>query len=308
MSHPGYSASERFVFILRLYPLFFLTTLLISGCMTSSKQKSTTIRPSGDSDRKQTEPVEKGIRQYNTLGDTGLTVSDIGFGCGSLTDPAAVQYALDRGINYFDTAEVYAGGRSESAIGQVAAKHRSEMIICTKLVMNGNTKKDEVIERLDGCLERLQTDYCDILMIHEGNRDAVNNPEIFAAFDQLKADGKIRFTGISHHGPDLPGELRPIIETRKVDVILCAYDPVQYPELPEVLQEAHEKGIGLVGMKVLSSARKVDLEEFTSGRYQFHHAALRWGLKTSTMHCLIPSINFIEQVDEYIFVSGAGNE
>jgi len=237
-----------------------------------------------------------------------LKVSDIGFGAGGTTNPAVIKYALDTGINFFDTAESYAGGRSESAIGEIAAGHRDKMVICTKLNMNGNTKKEEIFTRLDGCLERLRTDYCDILMIHAGNRDAVDNPEVFAAFEQLKKDGKIRFTGLSHHGPNMVEELRPIIEEDKVDVILCSWDPVEYPDLPDLLAKAHEKGIGLVGMKVLSAAQRADIEEFESGEYPFHQAALRWALKTSTMHTLIPSINFYDQVDEFIAASGAGRE
>lgn len=277
-----------------LFTLFVM--LIVSGCSGPVKKVTITEKPS------------PGIRQYNELGRTGLKVSDIGFGAGSTTDPAVIRYALDLGINYFDTAESYAGGRSERAIGEVAAGRREEMIICTKLDMNGNTKQEEIFTRLDGCLERLQTDYCDILMIHAGNRDAVNNPEIYSAFDQLKKDGKIRFTGVSHHGPNLAEELRPIIEKNKVDVILCSWDPFDNPGLPEILEVAHEKGIGIVGMKMFSSAKKADLEEFESGKYPFHISALRWALKTSTMQTLIPSMNFYDQVDEYISVSGAGQE
>ena len=278
-----------------------LAGFLVSGCAAPQKKDVTPIDTI-------TETVTSGIRHYNILGGTGLRVSDIGLGGGGTTDPTVVQYALDMGINYFDTAENYAGGRSESAIGQVAAQHREKMIICTKLYMDGNTSKEDVFTRFDGCLERLQTDYCDILMIHTGNREAVENPEIWAAFEELKTAGKIHFTGVSHHGPNLGEELRPLIEENKVDVILCSFDPVGNPGLGEALAEAHARGIGLVAMKVLSSARKTTLEEFESGEYPFHQAALRWALKNSPMHTLIPSINFLEQVDEYSAVSGAGRE
>jgi predicted aldo/keto reductase-like oxidoreductase len=249
---------------------------------------------------------EPHIRQYNPLGNTGLMVSDIGFGAGATTDPAVVQYALDMGINYFDTAEGYGQGRSEKAIGAVAAEHRDKMIICSKLAMNGQTTQAEIYERVNGCLERLQTDYIDILMIHTGNKDAVDNPEIFKAFEQLKADKKIHFTGISNHGPNLTTSLKPIVESRKVDVILCSYDPVTYPDLPDLIAKSREKGIGLIGMKVLSSARGTELEEFTSGSYPFHLAAVRWALKTSHMDTLIPSINVMDQIDDFISVSGYG--
>jgi aryl-alcohol dehydrogenase-like predicted oxidoreductase len=248
------------------------------------------------------------VRQYNILGKTGLKVSDIGFGAGGTTDPALIEYALDMGINYFDTAESYARGQSETAIGVVAAKRRDEMVICTKLDMDGNTTKDDVLTRLDACLERLQTDYVDILMIHGGAREAVENPEIYAAFDELKNQGKIHFTGVSHHGPSIAEEMMMVIEEGKLDVILCSFDPVGDPEIPPMLEAALEKGIGLVAMKVFPSARTAELPEFTSGSQPFHLAALRWALQESGMHCVIVSLGMMDQVDEYLMASGAAQE
>ena len=237
---------------------------------------------------------------YNKLGDTGLKVSAIGVGAAMTTDPAVIAYALDNGINYFDTAESYGRGKSETAIGAVAAERRDEMVICTKLVMDGQTTREDVFRRFAASLERLQTDYADILMIHGGNRDAVENPEIHAAFAKLKEEGKIRFTGVSHHGPNLTAELRPIVEGRKVDVILCAYDPVEYPDLPELLETAEKKGMGIIAMKVFTSARKANLEEFTSGAYPFSMSALRWALRDEYVDSSIISINLMDQIDEYL--------
>jgi aryl-alcohol dehydrogenase-like predicted oxidoreductase len=248
------------------------------------------------------------VRHYNVLGRTGLRVSDIGLGAGGVTDPALVEYALDVGINYIDTAENYAGGASETAIGMVAAERRDEMVICTKLYMDETTTQEEVFARVDSCLARLQTDYVDILMIHTGNAGAMGNEEIFAAFDALKAQGKIHFTGVSHHGPNIAAELMPVIEADRLDVILCSYDPIGDPEIPAMLAAAREKGIGLVAMKVFTSARAAELPEFTSGAQPFHLAALRWALKTSGMHTVLASLSMLDQVDEYLLASGAGAE
>ena len=235
-------------------------------------------------------------------------MSDIGFGAGATSDPAVVQYALDKGINYFDTAEGYGRGSSESTIGKVAAEHRDRMIICTKLGLNGKTKKHEVLEKYDACLKRLQTTYCDILMIHGANKDAVDNPEIFAAFDELKQEGKIKFTGVSCHGPQLVKMLQPLVTENKVDVLLLSYDPEGEPELPRLLKEANEKGIGIVAMKVFQSTKKDDLPELKSGLFTFPIAALRRVLKDKMVHTSLISMNLMEQVDEYIITSGAGME
>ncbi|MFC2172669.1 aldo/keto reductase [Acidobacteriota bacterium] len=262
----------------------------------------TTYATSGKTDKTQQPPT--GVKRFNMLGNTGLKVSEIGLGAGGLTDPVLVKYSLDNGINYFDTAETYARGKSESAIGEVAAKDRKRMIICTKLNMNGETKQKEILKRYEKSLQRLQTSYSDILMIHGGNKDAVDNPEIYAAFDQLKKEKKLRFTGVSHHGPNMTKELWPIVKNRKVDVILLSYDPAEYADLKDLLKAAEDKGIGLVAMKVFSSARKAELKEFKSGLFPFDQAALRWVLKDPYIDVTIPSMNVLDQIDEYVKASG----
>jgi predicted aldo/keto reductase-like oxidoreductase len=287
--------------ILRVTPrIGLLGALALTFCTGFSAAQAPPASAAGD-ERPQ-------VRHYNVLGRTGLRVSDISFGAGNVSDPALIEYALDRGINYFDTAESYGRQRSESAIGQVAARRRGEMVICTKFEMNEQTTVEEMFTRLDACLGRLQTNYVDVLMVHGGSSEALHNEAVFAAFDSLKQAGKIHFCGVSHHGPNISGELMPLIEANKIDVILCSYDPVGDPGLPAMLAAAREKGIGLVAMKVITSAQKAELPEFTSGRYPFHIAALRWGLQTSGMHCLIPSMNMMDQVDEYLLASGAANE
>ena len=100
-------------------------------------------------------------------------------------------------------------------------------------------------------------------------------------------------------------DLRPIVEDRKVDVILLSYDPIEYPDLPDLLKKAKEKGIGIVAMKVFTNARKAELSEFKSGLRPFHEAALRWVLQDPYVDCAITSMNVIDQIDEYIKVSGA---
>ncbi len=253
----------------------------------------------------QSAPTEPKVLHHNMLGATGLRVSDIGFGAGSLTDPALVEYALDLGITYFDTAEDYGRGQSETAIGQVAARRRGEMVICTKLGVDGNTTEEDVFRKMDASLQRLQTTYVDVLMIWGGDRAALDNPAVLSAFAKLKEQGKARFTGVSHHGPNMVADLKPLVEAGRVDVILCSYDPVGEPELPELLAAAREKGIGLVAMKVLPSARRAELPEFQSGAYPFHLAAVRWALRTSGMHSILVSFAMPDQIDEFLAVSGA---
>ncbi|MFZ0255070.1 MAG: aldo/keto reductase, partial [Gammaproteobacteria bacterium] len=71
------------------------------------------------------------IRQYVRLGRTGFKISDIGFGSASSSDPALVRYALDRGVNYFDTAESYRFGYSEEAMGAALLGVRDKVILAS---------------------------------------------------------------------------------------------------------------------------------------------------------------------------------
>lgn len=244
------------------------------------------------------------IKKYNILGRTGLKVSDIGLGAGGTTDPSVIDYALDLGINYFDTAEGYGQGKSEETVGKVAKTRRDKMVICTKLGMDGNTKQEDVLTRFEDCLKRMQTTYADVLMVHSGNKDALDNDNILEAFTKLKKDGKIKFTGVSHHGPNLTTELKPVIEKNFFDVFLVSYDPDNYADYETFLKATEEKKIGMVAMKVVSSAQKEKLEEFTSGKFPFHHAAVRRVLREPRMHTSILSMNIMDQVEEFVKMSG----
>ena len=94
-------------------------------------------------------PTEPRIRGHATLGRTGLSVSDISFGSSRMTDPDLVRHALDRGIDYFDTAEDYRGGRSEEAIGQALRGVRDRVTITSK-TMAGAGETRAVLRRQAG--------------------------------------------------------------------------------------------------------------------------------------------------------------
>jgi uncharacterized protein len=256
-----------------------------------------------------TSPAGEGsgrIRQYRDLGKTGLKVSDIGLGAASISDPAVIQYALDLGVTYFDTAEGYGRGRSESTIGKVAAKSRNKMVICTKFEMDGKTTVQDMVTKCEASLKRLQTTQVDILMVHGGDPDALKNEAVFKGFEQLKKEGKIRFSGVSHHGPGITTDLMPIVKEKKVDVVLSSFDPITYPDLADFYKVAETSGVGLVAMKVFQSARKAKLDEFKSGKLPFDQAALKWALQDPWLDCVLASANTLDQLDEYLKMSGSG--
>lgn len=120
---------------------------------------------------------------------------------------AFLHAALEQGANYFDHADIYAGGKSEEIFGQAVKEDssikREDLIIQSKCgICKGfyDLSKKHIIESVDGSLKRLQTDYLDVLLIHRP--DALIEPEeVASAFDGLEKSGKVRHFGVSNHKP-----------------------------------------------------------------------------------------------------------
>lgn len=140
-----------------------------------------------------------------------LPVSSIAMGCmrldGAKEAPdRVIGTALDLGINFFDHADIYGGGRCEEVFGGYLAANpslREKIIIQTKCgIRNGffDFSKEHILASVDASLRRLQTDYIDILLLHRP--DTLMEPEEVAeAFDILEQSGKVRMFGVSNHNP-----------------------------------------------------------------------------------------------------------
>lgn len=150
------------------------------------------------------------------LGDSGIEVSEIGFGLWAaggdawgLTDDQmildAIDYSLDRGVNFYDTADVYGGGHSEELLAQALKGRRDEFVVATKIGwfdFDGEEGKsaystvDKLTAGVESNLERLGTDYIDVIQSHIDFRDPTM--EIFLeGFQQLQKSGKVRAYGVS---------------------------------------------------------------------------------------------------------------
>ncbi|MDQ0222478.1 aldo/keto reductase [Streptococcus moroccensis] len=143
------------------------------------------------------------------LGQSDLEVSRLALGCMRLAGvdlekaKEVIKTSLDLGINFFDHADIYGGGQSEVLFGQAIKElgvKREDIIIQSKCgIRRGffDFSKDYILESVDGILERLQTDYLDVLVLHRP--DALLEPEEVAeAFNVLKASGKVRHFGLSN--------------------------------------------------------------------------------------------------------------
>ena len=250
-------------------------------------------------------PQESGIREYRRLGRTGFQASDIGFGTGNLDNANVLAVALDLGVNYIDTAEHYVNGRAESTIGEVMGdRDRSSLFITTKInvshaaVSRGRDSKEGIKERFRQCLARMRTDYADCLMIHLTPSVAMVAHEGFhAAFQELKAEGRVRFLGLSNHGMQhavyggIEESMEDVIgaaaQDGRFDVALFVYNFLQKEQGERIIEACRGKDMGVTLMKtdpvgigsILGERLEGDLEagrQVSEARERVVRDYLRW--------------------------------
>jgi aryl-alcohol dehydrogenase-like predicted oxidoreductase len=149
--------------------------------------------------------------EFRRLGASGLKVSEVGLGCNNFgmrieqaeTD-AVVGAALDAGINFFDTADIYGGQRSEAMLGLALGARRHEIVLASKFAMPTGAGHDQrggsrryVIQAAEASLKRLGTDYIDLYQMHQPDPDTPIE-ETLRALDDLVTAGKVRYIGNSN--------------------------------------------------------------------------------------------------------------
>ncbi len=246
------------------------------------------------------------IRRFNNLGNTGLKISDVSCGAISLFEPNVLRYAYECGVNYFDTAEGYLRTRSESFIGQALKDVKHKVVICTKYVYNPNEKieKSKIIERVEASLKRLQRDYIDLAFIHnvDNIEPFIKNEEFLSAYETLKRDGKIRFTGFSTHNAKLT--LKQALDSEFVQAVLVIYNHMEGKEIEPLIAEVRKKGIGVIAMKVFAGGTQGNLKALVSERQSYPQAAIRWVLSNPNIDACIPTMSSYSHVEEYVAASG----
>lgn len=195
-----------------------------------------------------------------TFGKTGEEVSILGYGGGSqfMKMPDGewephLEYAFNAGINYFDTASTYGGDTdkpSESRFGEIIPPFRDKILLLTKIHERDPDKAKAEFER---SLNRLKTDYVDILLIHAITpEDLVGDIEsgVYQLVQELKAQKSVRFIGFS--SMDSAERSKELIEKLDFDITLLAMNPTKYGNFSQVaLPAAREKNLGVIAMKVM---------------------------------------------------------
>ncbi len=267
------------------------------------------------------------IKAYRPLGRTGIRISDISFGAADLRTPSVVLRALDRGINFLDTAPVY--GPSEDVIGQALKrwKRRNEVFIASKFGFNSNvppgghaipyegilhagSPKEHYIMSVENSLRRLGVDHLDVVYVHAlgGDRDEsaernrISHPALFEAVDELKRAGKMRYLAVSSHGPHKMETLMfEAVRSGNYDVIMPSFNFMKFPRVPDLIKEAKQRGMGVIAMKTLGGAKdtRISLDPGP-----FEQAAFKWVLKHREVDGLVISFNSVGQFDRYLPASG----
>ena len=200
------------------------------------------------------------------LGDSGIRASRVGLGCnnfGARVDlegtGAVVEAALDAGVTFFDTAEIYGnGGDSERFLGEVLDGRRHQVVVASKFGWGEETGDGsaETIQRaIDGSLERLRTDYLDLYYLHKPD-PGTPIAETLGALDELVTKGKVRAIGCSNFSAELLAEADRVareLGTARFTVLQNHYSLLERGDDEAVLPLCRELGISYIPYFPLAS-------------------------------------------------------
>jgi aryl-alcohol dehydrogenase-like predicted oxidoreductase len=178
--------------------------------------------------------------EYRPLGRTGLQVTPLCLGAmmfGAWGNPdheesiAVIHAAVDAGLNFIDTADVYSAGESEAIVGEALAGRRDDVVLATKVHgsmgqdpnMSGNSRR-WIIRECEASLRRLQTDYIDLYQIHRPSPDT-DIDETLGALSDLVHQGKVRYLGSSTFPPSAIVEAQWVAERRGRERFVCEQPP-----------------------------------------------------------------------------------
>ncbi len=272
------------------------------------------VRPPYKAKQSRAEWAGSRVVEYRRLGRTGVRVSDISLGSGSSTGgrqrPEVVREAIERGINYFDTAPDYSDAGSERRFGEAMKGVRNGMFLATKFCtpqghLPPGSPVAAYLEAVEGSLSRLQTDWVDLVHVHSCNSvERLMDENAHEAFDRLREQGKVRFLGVSTHTPNLAVVANAAIDSGRFDVMMLAYHHGAWPTLGAIIDRAAANDVGIVAMKTLRGGMHKGLDWSREERDSFTQASFKWVLSNPSVSCLVISLWESGQLDEFLYASG----
>ncbi|WP_188454935.1 aldo/keto reductase [Virgibacillus oceani] len=291
---------------------------------------------------------------YRQLGKTDLTISELSFGTwaiggawGKLNDTEALNgldRAMDEGVNFFDTADVYGDGHSEELLAKATKGKESTIHIATKFCRAGDIHDPEnysmkrVQEYCENSLKRLNREQIDLYQIHCPPLEILKDGNVFTVLDKLKAQGKIRYYGVSVETVE---EGLYCLENYDVSSLQVIFNIFRQKPLKELFSKAYEKGVGILARVPLASGlltgkfekdttfeaddhrhfnrngqefnvgetfaglefnKGVELSQrlewIARGRGNMTRAALRWILEHNEITSVIPGFRNVNQVED----------
>lgn len=255
-----------------------------------------------------------GTLPTRTLGKTGVEVTILAQGCGSRLlmyeeeekGIEAIHLALERGVRYFDTAQAYGSGKSETWVGKALKGRRDEVFLATKIRTRNH---DEALREMERSLERLQTDHVDLLHCHnlwyEDDLEAVEKG-ILKVLYRMRDQKIARFIGVTSHVD--PKTLAKALERHDFDCTQMALNAalqgrstagVNLPPVPAnsfervALPVARKKNLGILAMKVAAQGALVGSE---SGKAEID-PLLRYTLSLPVAAAVVgmPSLDFVRE-------------
>jgi aryl-alcohol dehydrogenase-like predicted oxidoreductase len=204
--------------------------------------------------------------KYRPLGRTGWKVSEVSFGAWAIGGSwgqvpesdalAALNRAVDSGVNFIDTADVYGGGRSERLIAQFRESRKEEIIVATKAGRRLPKQTVEGYSRqnlqawVEGSLRNLATDAIDLLQLHCPPTELYPHPEVFGMLDDLVKAGKVRFYGVSIEKID---EALEAIKHPNVQTVQIIFNCFRQRPAEELFPAARKQQVGILARVPLAS-------------------------------------------------------
>lgn len=265
--------------------------------------------------------------QYRTMPGSDEKLSILGYGCmrlptafgGAINKEKALRQirgAIDRGVNYIDTAWPYHMGNSESFLGESVLKdgYREKVYLATKLPCMMIRKKEAIRETFEKQLKKLQTEYIDYYLLHSMDGptwDRMLELGIIDFMDEIKASGKVRNMGFSFHGKK--ADFMRICDGYDFDFAQVQFNILdeQYQAGIEGINHAAEKGMGIIVMEPLRGGSLVNKmptsvkQIYDSSGFQRSAAdwALRWVWNNPNVQVVLSGMNEDEHIDENIRVA-----
>jgi len=251
-----------------------------------------------------------GTLEKRLLGKTGLQVGTVGFGAMITRDPEVIRFAVERGVDYVDTADCYMGGENERIVGRALAGIRDKVVLATKVHI---APVDQMIRSAENSLRSLKVDVIDVLQLHGISTEGeVTDGRAREALRVLIDQGKVRAAGVTTHSGQ-ETVLRAVQKHGFYKTVLVAYNFRSdtgvaatvagalglSQGLSNTIRAVAESGIGVIAMKTQAGGYASP-----PGGFSPHQAALAWVLGNPGVATTIPSMTSYAQVEENLGARG----